>query len=73
MDLIVKNIGFAMKDISNKLIIFGSDRQIRRNSAVWRKKFMTEKIRDYVTGEEGGEVGTLLVSNDKSNVISNKG
>ena len=54
MDLIVKNIRFARKDISNKLIIFGSDRQIRRNSAVWRKKFMTEKIRDYVTGEEGG-------------------
>ena len=54
MDLIVKNIRFARKDISNKLIIFGSDRKIRRNSAVWRKKFMSEKIRNYDTGKEGG-------------------
>ena len=40
--------------MSNKLMIFGSDRKKWQNSVMWWKKVMSEKIRDYNKGEEGG-------------------
>ena len=39
--------------ISNQLMIFGSDRKKSRNSAVWQKKIMSERIRGYVIANKG--------------------
>ena len=55
----------ARKDISNKLMIFGSDKQKQQNSAVRQKKVM-------ILGRREVEVGTLLLGNDKNNVIADK-
>ena len=45
----------AKKDISNKLMILGSDRKkTQQNSAVWRKKVMSENNQGYDIVEEGG-------------------
>ena len=48
------------KDISNTLIIFESDRK------KWQKKVTGKQGRRYV------EVGTLLLGNDKNNIIADK-
>ena len=55
----------ARKDISNKLMIFGSEKQKQQNSAVRQKKVM-------ILGRREVEVGTLLLGNDKNNVIADK-
>ena len=45
----------AKKDISNKLMILGSDRKkTQQNSAVWRKKVVPENNQGYDIVEEGG-------------------
>ena len=46
-----KNI--SRKNISNKLMIFESDRKKWQSSASWQKKVMSEKIKGYNIGEEG--------------------
>ena len=38
-----------------QLMILGSNRKKRQNSVGWQKKVMSERIRSYDTGEEGGE------------------
>ena len=54
-------------------MIFGIDRKKRRNSAVRQKKMMSEKNQEVTAqGRSEVEVGTLLLSNDKSNVIADK-
>ena len=40
MDLMVQNIDLARKDMSNKLMIFGSD---KNNGGARRKKVMSKK------------------------------
>ena len=60
-----KKIDLARKDISNKLMIFGSEKQKQQNSAVRQKKVM-------ILGRREVEVGTLLLGNDKNNVIADK-
>ena len=58
--------------MSNKLMIFRSNRKNWRNAVVWQKKVMLEKNQGL--RQEGGrrevEVGTLLLSNDENNVIA---
>ena len=44
----------ARKDISNKLMIYRSDRQERQNGAVWGKNLCLKRIKGYDSGEEGG-------------------
>ena len=46
-------------------MIFGSDKQKQQNSAVRQKKVM-------ILGRREVEVGTLLLGNDKNNVIADK-
>ena len=54
-------------------MIFGIDRKKRRNSAVRQKKMMSEKNQEVTAqGRSEVEVGTLLLSNDKNNVIADK-
>ena len=54
-------------------MIFGSDRKKKWNSAVQRKEVMFEKNQGLRhRGEEKVEVGTLLLGNDKNNVIADK-
>ena len=43
-----------------------------KNSGVQQKKLMSEKNLEYYTGKKEVEVGTLLLRNDKNNVITNK-
>ena len=62
----------ARKDISNKLMILGSDRKKRWNSVIWQKKVMSEKKRVTKKGRREVDVGTLLLGNDKNNVIVDK-
>ena len=50
--------------MSNKLMIFGSN---RKN---WRKKVMLEKNRVTTQGRREVDVGTLFLSNDENNVIA---
>ena len=78
MDLMVQNIDLALKiyqkmyqgnisrkNISNKLMILRSDRK------KWQKKVMSEKNQRVMTqGRREVEVGTLLLGNDKNNVIA---
>ena len=60
----------ARKDISNKLMIFGSDKNY---GGVWLKKVMSEKNQGFTTQERKEvEVGTLLLGNDKNNVIADQ-
>ena len=60
-----KKIDLARKDISNKLMTFGSDKQKQQNSAVQQKKVM-------ILGRREVEVSTLLLGNDKNKVIADK-
>ena len=46
-------------------MIFGSEKQKQQNSAVRQKKVM-------ILGRREVEVGTLLLGNDKNNVIADK-
>ena len=54
MDLMVKNLDLASKDMLNKLMIFGSNRKNLWNAAVWRKKVMLEKNKGLRHRERGG-------------------
>ena len=57
--------------MSNKLMIFGSNRKNWFNTAVWQKKIMLEKNQGLRHREGGGvKVGTLLLSSDENNVIT---
>ena len=49
-----KNVYLGSKDISNKLIIFGSNRK-NWNAAVWQKKVMLEKNQGLRHREGGGD------------------
>ena len=63
----------ARKDVSNKLMIFESGRKKQGNSAIQQKKAMFEKNQGVITqGRKEVEVDTLLLGNDKNNVIVNK-
>ena len=62
----------ARKDISNKVMIFESDRKKQQNSAVWWKKVMSGKNSGVTTREEGGGSRHCFVRCDKSNAIVNK-
>ena len=63
----------ARKDISNKVMIFESDRKKQQNSAVWWKKVMSGKNSGVTTqGRKEVEVDTVLLGSDKSNAIVNK-
>ena len=63
----------ARKDISNKVMIFESDRKKQQNSAVWWKKVMSGKNSGVTTqGRKEVEVDTVLLGSDKSNGIVNK-
>ena len=42
------------------------------NGRVWQKKVMPEKNRVTTQGRKVVEVGSLLLANDKNNVIANK-
>ena len=50
-----KNIDLARKDMSNKLMIYRSNRKKRQNSASRQKGSYLKRIRGYNTGKEGGE------------------
>ena len=57
----------ARKDISNKLMIFVSDRkETAEKGYVWKESGVATQGRREV------EVGTLLLGHDKSNVITEK-
>ena len=63
----------ARKDISNKVMIFESDRKKQQNSAVWWKKVMSGKNSGVTTqGRKEVEVDTVLLGSDKNNAIVNK-
>ena len=62
----------SRKNVSKKINDTWEWQKKQRNSTSWQKKVMSEIIRGYDTGEEGGEVGTLLLHNGKNNVIVNK-
>ena len=63
----------ARKDISNKLIIFGSDRKkIGRIPPLDRKKSCLKRIRVMTQRRRFVEVGTLLKGNGKDSVIVDK-
>ena len=58
------------KDVTNKLMIFGSNRKIggfrraAKKGHVWKELGVTTQVKMDV------EVGTYLLSNDKNNVIA---
>ena len=54
MALWYKNIDLARKDISNKLMIFRSDRKNGRILPFGGKRSCLKRIRGYKTEEEGG-------------------
>ena len=54
--------------MSNKLMIFGSNRKIGRMS-VWQKSSCLKRIRVMTQGRREVEVGIALLSNDEKNVI----
>ena len=59
----------------------GKERYIKQINDIWEwqkitvelggKRSSLKRIRDYDTGEEEVEIGTLLLGNDKNNVIVN--
>ena len=53
-------------------IIWEGQKKTCQNPTPRLNKLMSEKNQGYGTGEEGVEVGILLIGNDKNNVIANK-
>ena len=60
----------ARKDISNKLIIFGSEKKTEEFRHSDGKRSYLKKLGITMQGRREVEVGTLLLGNDKNNVIA---
>ena len=56
--------------MSNKLMIFGSNRKNGGIPPFDGKRSRLNRIRSYDTGKEEGGSGTLLLNSDENNVIA---